>query len=494
MLRHRSLHTCLLLLLFLLPACTLTFDPESVDFEKPSQPDISGPAEDANDTPDLPDLEPDITPDLPPEDEDTTIDFREGLGDPCGINPAERCTPQSDTWPECTHATCEAIHPSMRCLRNLASLHGTCSIPCQNDNDCQGDPSNPFAQSMRCIDSAQGSWCRPGSHTSCETGNTCSPGESCKLVPIVSAEGQPMCQTDTPGGADTGAFCNEDPRLSTDLPTLCKNDLCLEDVCIGICNPSLGDSACDNPNHTCQTIRDDGTSMCLPKPCEGPSDCAPYQGQTPFCIPNDAGESTCRVDNPDAAGSRGLGEDCISSVDGNEDPNLCASRYCQGRTPFYTCSSLCQTHDDCGAEQLCAATRLRNPNTGEIYFQKQCAYARGSQSRCDDNNPCSIGENCAPFIFGDPVSDASVLDNAALEGRCVEEVPSGALLDSACANQICSAPGACILDLNEQNVCTTVCESARDCRPGQECLPVPFLSREENTSGETLFLGFCLYP
>ncbi len=479
-------------LLCLPSACTLFYDTDAVPFDRPGEPEG------------LPEAEPDERPDSgEPEPEMRPV---EGLGRPCGIDVAGACLPESEDWPLCADLACAPLGQDASCVMNEGSLIGYCTLPCAADADCIGAPDDAFASSMRCVVNPKGvGLCLPGSQAPCATDAACPEGELCKQAMTLGdelLELRSACQTATTRGADRGQYCNDDPRrASGGLVKRCANDLCLDDVCAALCDPAEDpDEDCGNPNLACQSLGGGPIAgRCSPKICAVPADCSGFGEQPPICtsagqprLANEAQGGRCRTDNPGSEGSRRDGEDCLG-LDNEGDPSRCGSRMCVGRTPFFYCSSLCDNDGDCGQGLVCAISRLSDEQGP--YFLKACTYAPGSRTRCDADGVgegCPQGEVCAPFLFGDVAPDGAHLSNASVKALCIDPVPGGVAVGSACEERGCLVSGACVSTDGEAGLCTTACASFLDCPELQTCGQVTMLRSSEHLNGTALNLGFCL--
>ena len=464
--------------------CTLAFDTSEVPFDEPGQ---------------VPPLNPDPNP-APNPDPDPDPDAIDGLGALCGINPGEFCLPESEDWPECTHAACRALGEGAVCLMNTSSLFGYCTRPCQNEGDCRG--GGDFAASMRCVlDNKGEGLCLPGSQDPCKSDEGCPEGEVCKLATTIGESGlaqAAVCQTETPRGAPRGEHCNDDPRRAQGgLVKLCANDLCLDDVCVGLCDPTESpEDTCGNPNLLCRARDDLGVAgLCEDSPCSSPAECSSFNDQPPICRTGEPRQGpgqrqgACRTDNPDSEGSRPAGESCVGFND-DGDATRCASRMCVGRDPFFYCSAMCDTDEDCGPGLACTISQFED-GFGR-YFLKSCEYAAGSQSRCGDGGRCEGGEVCAPFVTGDVSEDGARVRGGQAKGMCIDPIPGGVAVGTACQDNSCLAPGACVSTGGGAALCTTACFTFLDCPELNDCRPVTVLSAEEHEDGEALTLGFCV--
>ena len=495
--------------------CTLAFDTGSVAFDEQRR-DAGGDAQDdaGRDAPEVTETDTDDAPDAPDIAPDTGPKPVAGLGELCGID-TPLCVPEdAQNWPDCAHAQCQTdLGPDALCLF-ATSPFGYCTRPCTTDSQCTGDPRSPFAASMRCaVDDGGDGYCVPGSQNDCAEDATCPAGEACKLARTVFVDGLNVgrvCQTETSGGVGPGQACVDDPRRSRDgVLRFCANDFCFDDICAALCDEgTANDDTCGDVNLTCRgdyldlidfsTLRRStpiDAALCLPRTCTSPLECT----QDAVCTPgitqrarDAADDGVCRADNPQSRGSDPLGEGCED--DGSRDHASCASRYCAGYPPNYYCSALCDTDDDCGAEQLCAVDTIYDANGR--YFSRICRYAPGSKARCDRNGDpaCPGGEVCAPFICGEVVQNASKLDAAHAEGRCVRPVQGGIRSGNACGEQECVAPDACVRFPGAETAqCVTVCGAGRHCENEFDiCLAQAiFVGGEDTVDGEDLILGIC---
>ncbi|MEO1268804.1 MAG: Dickkopf N-terminal cysteine-rich domain-containing protein [Myxococcota bacterium] len=454
------------------------------------------------------DPEADTTPSARDTSSDASPNVRVGLGELCGASTAigDDCIPGSDRWPACTDRPCDVLGDTGRCIRGY-SLYGACSVSCQTDADCVGDPEDPFKASMRCVRSM----CRPGSQQACTDDSVCGAGEVCKLVLDDDGSWVSVCQTATRGGVGRGELCNDDPSLGPVV--LCANDLCLDDVCAGLC-PENGQPPspdyCMEGNLMCQS---DGAEtflrpsrlagalptvgLCAPKPCSGPDMCDPSEGEPLYCTVraqrSDTGglEGVCRRDNPRQDGSLALGEACGGFGD-PPDLSLCASRSCVGIPPNYFCAALCDRDSDCGDSQLCLVERLSVDDT--LLFVNICSYARGSRTNCIDDNDCVGGEVCAPFTLGSVEPSGTEIREGRQVGLCIVPVPSGVPPGSACEEQGCLAPGTCFRSDNGVRLCGEMCDlnDPFACAFDELCRPVTVVSDEEHLDGNALVLGRCV--
>ncbi len=506
---HRAF--VVLILVAHLAGCTLTFDTGGVAFEEPRR-DASADVPDTDRDPVDPPDEGDDAPDLP--DDDTGPKPVDGLGELCGID-APFCVPEDrENWPACAHAQCQAdLGADALCLF-ATSPFGYCTKPCTADSQCQGDLRDPFSASMRCATGDGGDgYCVPGSQTPCVEDEPCPDAEVCKLARTVFPGGLNLgrvCQTRTRGGVEPGEPCVDDPRRSSDdVLRLCANDFCFDDICAAFCDPDTAtDSTCGKADLACRndylefldfsTLRrttPPDAGLCLPRECASPDAC---EGPESLCTPGltvrpvgEAESGVCRADNPASRGSRGLGAACLE--EGTAQHDACGSRYCAGFPPNFYCSTLCDTDDDCGEDQLCAVETLVD-NNGR-YFSRICRYALGSKTRCDRNSDpaCAEGELCAPFVFGDVVENGTKLATARAEGRCVEPVQGGVISGNACGQQECIAPDACVRFRGDDTPrCVTVCGNGFHCEGFDACLAQAiFISGEDTDDGEDLILGIC---
>ncbi len=498
-----------------LSGCTLGFDPNEVRFETSAEPD-TGTTPDMVVTPrDMGTDQAQPDPDLPPADvpedegEDQASDvIVEGLGQVCGIDRDGLCAPGTVNWPDCAAQNCKrSMGPDAVCIRNNDGLFGYCSQPCVLESQCEGDPQDEFAASMRCVSESDGlAFCKPGSQNPCLQDASCPAGEVCKRT-LESSNTKPaqVCQTATPLGAPNGVLCNDDPRLGLGgYIQRCANDACIYDTCAALCDPEApdADDTCADPNLICRRVQevvpneenDPSWGRCLPKPCLSPEQCDAPIEEGPYCSilfeesnPDQIHHGQCYRDNPQSQGNLGLGEDCTGARE-DSDPARCASRLCVGRDPYYTCSAFCDSDDDCASSQLCTLGQRRIE--GEVYYFKACQYAKGSQQICaDDLVQCEEGEACAPYLRGDLTEDGQRVLNASVEGRCVEPIPGGVAQQTSCDSRACGVPGACV---GEPAECTHVCTNSLQCVFGQICVPVSWLSAEDHEGGDALTLGFCV--
>jgi hypothetical protein len=152
---------------------------------------------------------------------------------------------------------------------------------------------------------------------------------------------------------------------------------------------------------------------------------------------------------------------------------------------------MCSTDEDCGPEMVCSISRYSDA-FGE-HFQKSCAYAKGSQERCDQGDRCrEPGEVCAPVLRGDVSEDGTQLIDASAEAICIKPIPGGVSVGSACQESACLAPGACVTMNSDVSICTTASNNFFDCPDLNECRPVSLLSREEHQNGRGVSLRFCI--
>lgn len=516
----RARAACSLALLWVswaLGGCSLGFDTGAVPFEaQPVEQDQGSPDSGPDLSMDLeaPDLAEDLSEDLAqdtPEDlppVDMGPDLVEvdmgpppvpGLGVRCGIDDEARCNPDASAWPGCLDITCQnKLSPEAFCQRNAGSLHGYCTYPCQDNSDCKGNPEDSFKGSMRCVPDGDGrAFCRPGSQQSCLGDGGCPLGELCKRT--TDATGtieRRRCQAATSLGAPAGAFCNEDPRLGgvSNYVQQCANDNCERDICLALCDPAAQDVDCGHPDLVCRdqgVVTGDpslrGQGLCQARGCRSAQDC---QAEESYCVDLYADASRdastfgqCRQDNPLSSGNLGLGSTCGDLE--AADPLACASRLCVGFEPNYYCSSYCESHSDCGPEMLCVVGYDNPP----FPLFTACTPARGSGELCSDGGGCANpDEVCAPFLFGQVTEDGQRVQDAYAEGRCVRPSANGVRQGRSCEAYACEVPGACV---GSPATCTHVCGRDADCDDGTECLLVPLLGSDENTSGEAVTLGFC---
>jgi len=455
-------------------ACTLGFDTSEVTFGDPQLTE-------------------------PTSEPDVVLDFVEGLAGSCGIDTGQFCIPESNDWPSCADAQCAALGPDARCVLG-SSLFGFCSVECTSDTQCRAN-TDGFAETMRCVTNSRGEgFCLPGSQQTCASDESCPEGESCKVGMTMGEGGlerRIVCQTSTLRGVERGQHCNDDPRRADGgLVTLCANDLCQDDICSSVCEEGSDASYCGNPNLNCQQPEDPSAAQtCTHTACLSPSECSGFGQERAFCRSQrreGPGQvlGSCRTDNPASEGSRPLGESCVG-LDDDGDARRCASRMCVGRAPFFYCSSMCERDDDCGQDMVCSISRFSD-DFG-THFLKSCAYARGSQDRCDDGLRCrESGEVCAPVLRGDVSDDGRQLVDASAQAICMRPIPGGVAVGRACEESACLAPGACVAMESDVSICTTVCNNFLDCPDLNECRQVAILGADEHQNGRGVTLRFCI--
>ncbi len=430
----------------------------------------------------------------------------ERLGVACGPL-GELCAPGGAGWPSCLDAQCQEVMglEEASCARG-AGLWGYCTVPCADDAGCAGSPRDAFAQTMRCVGAGGGGasgWCRPGSQSPCQGDGSCPSGEVCKLVEPAPGGGvEAVCQTATPGGVAAGGYCNE--ARERGAVRRCRNDLCADDICTSLCG---GGEGCGSGNQTCEAASAEAAGLgvawegevCVARACLTAGDCFAEGAATPYCTPSYIGAEGvggyCRTDNPDAAGSRRLGESCAGSDPGEPDDARCGSRFCTGYAQNFHCSGACRSDADCGSDQVCEVTFFGG--SSGTYFANVCKYARGSQQECSDGAPCPSGESCAPYLFGEVVEGGQEVSGAQAVGLCVEDVTgvprgSGGVGGAGCAERGCVVYGGCLrVEGEDESWCSNVCASELDCADGFTCEELIFLSPLETAELEEVTLRMC---
>ncbi len=483
----QPLHMVAIGTLWFFAACTLAFDTEGVTFEEATQ------------EPEPSQEEPEPEPSMPSTE----------LGKLCGIDvlSSPPCLPESSDWPNCAHAQCQTFHDDGFCTQNPSSLFGHCSIPCETNDDCQQDSTDPFVSSMQCVSlrtEDETSVCLPGSQERCSLEKLCPDDEICRTVyedprfrPFFEADNKQVCQTPHPQSTTAGMFCVEDPRDSAELTaTVCDSGLCYAGRCLSLCR---NDEECGDPSLQCISGTEESENplgLCLPQVCFDPSSCEAMDENETYCsllqFNNDTVVPICVTENPLRENVSPLGGTCFDNVRRDYRDDLCATNFCLDIGIEGMCSALCLSDQECAPNQRCIIEDFVDPNNAR-FFTGVCSYASGSLDPCGEGQgPCGEGESCAPFLRGQLTATLQQIEEAVVEGQCVKTLDGAPLIGTECSNsQRCSSPNGCVA-YQGQSYCTELCQNDEDCPGNFVCQQINYYDEDAFTDGVAPTSKFCV--
>lgn len=343
-----------------------------------------------------------------------------------------------------TGSACEDGDPCT--IGDQCDAEGTCQPG--DPKVCDASPSVCREQTGTCNSSTGECQYPPlAAHTPCDDGDACTDGEtcdgdgSCVGATIACDAPAPECQGDesvtwSGGACDAGTgACGFDEHRET-CAFGCDEDsgLCVEDPCVGV--------TCDEPD-VCQTAGRCEDGECVYDPVDEGTTC---DDDDPCTVADQCDEHGACAGTPVTCNTPPAAE-CVDANTSRSYASVgaCTDGECVYEPSDVTCEFGCDSETGRCDGDACAEVSC-NTAPGSCYLdvgechEGSCSYAaRPAGASCDDNDPCTVNDECsgAGTCAGtrdeslpgcgevDPIEEPPVLDGGC--GGCTSTGGTGSL-------------------------------------------------------------------